>query len=221
MFKSSFFLKGSDGGDPFQSRGDEAAELVSACFPALSGYTQSRTLPEQVDPAAAVPFTGVAELWFNCESAAIAAEGEAGKLSDLLARGTSVVATASGMMRSVMRLPSFYDGGLIKGVFPFRCQDSIRFEAFQSYWWQQHGPIAARTEGAVCYTQCHPTAACYADGQPAFDGITELYWPDVAAARAAMGSRQMIEVQAADAENFAEPGSVLLFLASEEVVIPA
>ena len=31
----------------------------------------------------------------------------------------------------------------------------------------------------------------------------------------------MIEDQATDSQNFAEPGSVILFLAGEEVVIPA
>ena len=42
---------------------------------------------------------------------------------------------------------------------------------------------------------------------------------DVAAARAAMKSRQMTEDQSTDAKDFAEPGTVLLFLATEEVVI--
>jgi uncharacterized protein (TIGR02118 family) len=221
MFKTSFFLAGPVGSDPFRRRGEEAAQAISGHFPGLAGYTQTRTLNEQVDPSADSPFTGVAELWFADAEAARDAEALAGELAALLVPETEVAATASGMIRTVMRRPAFYQGDFIKGVFPFRRQATLSVEAFQRYWWQKHGPIAALTESALCYTQCHPLAGSYATGRPAFDGITELYWPDVTAARSAMGSRQMIEDQATDSQNFAEPGSVILFLAGEEVIIPA
>jgi uncharacterized protein (TIGR02118 family) len=125
------------------------------------------------------------------------------------------------MARTVMRLPEHHQGGFIKGVFPFRRQDHLSVADFQHYWWLNHGPIAALTEQAVYYLQCHPLAETYTRGRPPYDGITELHWRDVAAARAAMASRQMVEDQASDAQNFAEPGSVVLFLAEEEVVIAA
>lgn len=218
MFKTSFFLEGPDGSDPFCARGEAALQMVQR-VPGLVGYTQTRTTDEQVDPAAGSPFTGVAELWFADGVAASAAEAHADALQGLITEQTAVAACLSGMMRTVMRKPAFYDGAMVKGVFPFRCQESLGAERFQKYWWLEHGPIAARTEGALCYTQCHPPLAGYQAGKPPFDGITELYWPDLATARAAMGSRQMREEQAADARNFAEPDSVILFLASEEVVL--
>ena len=219
MFKTSFFLEGPVGSDPFRFQGEAAADAIVACAPSLAGYVQTRTLEEQVDPGADAPFTGIAELWFAQEPAALAMERQPDKLEALLSTETRIGRTATGMMRTVMRLPSYYDGGHIKGVFPFRCLDTLAVEAFQRYWWLEHGPIAARTAGAVCYTQCHPAQSRYAESRPAFDGITELYWPDAATARAAMASRQMIEEQAGDAQNFAEPGSVILFLAREELVI--
>ncbi|MEZ5599032.1 MAG: EthD domain-containing protein [Pseudomonadales bacterium] len=79
--------------------------------------------------------------------------------------------------------------------------------------------MAALTEHAVYYLQCHPLPETYGQTPPPYDGITELHWPDTASARAAMASRQMREDQSNDARNFAEPGSVLLFLAVEEIVI--
>jgi len=221
VFRTSFFLAGAHGSDPFCSRGQAAAESISEGYNGLAGYTQTRTLGEQVDPSSEPPFTGVAELWFAREEDALDAELREDSLRPLLASESAIAQVSTGDARTVMRLPRFYEGGLIKGVFPFRRQQRLSVEAFQRYWWLEHGPIAALTEGAVCYTQCHPPAACYSNGQPPFDGITELYWPDVAAARSAMSSRQMIEDQATDAQNFAEPGSVILFLAEEEIVIPA
>ena len=220
VFKTSLFLAGPDGSDPFCCRGEAASALISK-VPGLAGHVQSRTAEQQVDPNTSSPFTGVAELWFADLSAAAAAD--AAMPDDLLTPDTHVAASVVGMMRTVMRKPAFYDAraedALVKGVFPFRCQEALGAAAFQKYWWQTHGPLAAQTEGALCYTQCHPPLAAYQQEKPPFDGITELYWPDVAAARAAMSSRQMIEEQAVDSRNFAEPGSVILFLATEEVVL--
>ena len=85
--------------------------MVAGCFPALAGYTQTRTLAEQVDPSAVSPFTGVAELWFADEAAALAAEAEPAQLKPLLAKDARVAAVASGMMRTVMRKPDYYAGG--------------------------------------------------------------------------------------------------------------
>ncbi len=118
-----------------------------------------------------------------------------------------------------MRLPEHHDGRCIKGVFPFRRKRELSVEQFQQRWWHGHGPIAARTERALAYVQCHPLIACYAGAAPDYDGVTELHWPDAAAARAAMASRQMREDQATDAEEFVEPGSVRLVLVQEETVI--
>jgi uncharacterized protein (TIGR02118 family) len=178
-------------------------------------------LAEQVDPQAAPPFTGIVELWFADTKDALDSTAQAGALAPLLSDSTRVGPIVTGMARTVMRLPEYYRGGYIKGVFPFRRQDRLSVEEFQRHWWQNHGPIAALTEQAVYYLQCHPLAQTYERGRPPYDGITELHWPDAAAARAAMSSRQMTEDQASDAQNFAEPGSVVLFLAAEEVVIPA
>ncbi|MGA1675034.1 MAG: hypothetical protein ACO377_01215, partial [Pseudomonadales bacterium] len=78
--------------------------------------------------------------------------------------------------------------------------------------------IAAATEEALCYVQCHLVAPGWSDGDPAFHAVTEIYWPDIAAARRAVGSRQMREDQGEDARDFLEPGSVRLVFAEEEVV---
>ena len=134
--------------------------------------------------------------------------------------GVTVAAAVCGVERIIMRLPEHHGGRSIKGVFPFRCRTSLAVPEFQRYWLHAHGPVAARTEGALLYVQCHPLEQCYLAGAaPPFDGVTELHWPDVPAARRAMASRQMREDQVTDAEKFAEPGSVILFLAEEEAVL--
>ncbi len=220
MFKTYFFLEGPAGTDPFRLSGNAALEAIEAQVPAPAGYTQTRSLGDQVtdDPAA---YAGVAELWFARTQDALASTAQAQSLSPLLADGVRVGPIVTGLARTVLRLPEHHDGGLIKGVFPFLRRSDLTVGAFQRYWWLNHGPIAALTEQAVYYLQCHPLEETYARGRPPYDGITELHWPDVAAARAAMASRQMTEDQSNDAKNFVEPDSVVLFLAAEEIVLAA
>jgi uncharacterized protein (TIGR02118 family) len=223
VYKTYFFLEGPIGSDAFTARGGEARRLLSDAVPQARGFTQTRTLPQedQVDPQTPPPFTGIVELWFDNPDDALQSAAQANAMAGLLTETTRVGPIVTGMARTVMRLPEHHTGRFIKGVFPFRRQDHLSVEDFQRYWWLQHGPIAALTEQAVFYLQCHPLRQTYRPGRPPYDGITELHWPDVAAARTAMSSRQMTQDQSADAQNFAEPGSVVLFLAEEEQVTPA
>jgi len=200
VYKTYFFLEGPQGSDPLPAKGAAAARLVERAVPAAIGCTQTRTLTEQVDPAAVPPFTGVLELWFDSAEAALDSAAQAAALADMLAPENRVGPIVTGMARTVMRLPAHHNGDFIKGVFPFRRLSHLSVADFQRYWWLNHGPIAALTEQAVYYLQCHPLAQTYARGRPPYDGITELHWPDVAAARAAMASRQMTEDQATDAQ---------------------
>jgi len=215
MFRTSFFLVGTD---PFVHRGTAAEKEVRRLHPGLRGYLQTRATAAQIGDAAPA-YDGVAELWFDTPEGAHNASKAGYPLQGLLRPGVNIVKRSVGLERPVMQLPSFRRGSGIKGVFPFGKKKGQRVEDFQAHWWHRHGPIAALTEGASAYIQCHPMPFLYSMIEPAFDGITEIWWPDVSTARAAMKSRQMTEDQSNDAKNFAEPGTVQLFLAEEEVVI--
>ena len=224
MYKSYFFLEGETSSDPFRYsdpfkyRGAEAAEQLESLVASAVGYTQTRTLEEQVTDRGEVPFCGIAEVLFTDAASALDSSTHANAIQSLLVPGIRVGPIVTGRARTVLRLAAHHQGGLIKGVFPFRRKTELAVEDFQRYWWLNHGPIASLTEDAVYYLQCHPLLETYARGRPPYDGITELHWADVAAARSAMASRQMTEDQANDAKNFVEPGSVVLFLADEEIV---
>lgn len=226
MYKNYFFLEGPADADPFRLTGAAARQALAAAVPAAEGFTQTRSLAaynggEQIDAQQPAAFSGVLELWFGQREAALDTVAQAQALAPLLNPRVNVGPIVSGRARTVMRLAQHHTGQFIKGVFPFRRKAGLSVEDFQRYWWLQHAPIAALTEQAVYYLQCHPLAETYAAGRPPFDGITELHWPSVAAARAAMASRQMREDQSNDAANFVEPDSVILFLAAEEEVLPA
>ena len=215
MFRTSFFVQGTV---PFVQSGSAAEQHIRRLHPKIRGFVQTHATQEQIGNAAPA-FAGVAELWFDTPELALAACKAGYPLQGLVSAGTQIVCRSVGLDRSVMILPNHRRGQGIKGVFPFGKKTGISVANFQAHWWLNHGPIAALTEGATAYVQNHPMPSLYASIQPDFDGITEIWWPNVAIARAAMSSRQMTVDQSTDAQNFAEPGSVKLFLAREEVII--
>jgi len=221
MIKIHLFLSAQSRTDPFALRGDSAARQLEAICPGVLGYVQSRALPNQLDGRSEPLWVGIAEIWFREEATALGVCADIAVLSPLwCGEAVSVAALSVGEERVVTRRPEYYGLPYIKGVFPFRRASALSVAEFQRVWWHEHGPVAARTEGALAYLQYHPVPASYAGTDPAYDGVTELYWPDVAVARAAMASRQMREEQAADALRFVEPGSVSLVLVAEERVLP-
>lgn len=216
MFKTYYFLEGPPG-DPFATSGGAARRFADERLPRAAGITLSRSLAEQIDPRARAPFAGVAEIW-HARSEDALARTERGAIEALLAPGVRIGPVITGLARIALRTAAHHGSAGLKGVFPFRRKAGMSVESFQSRWWHGHGPIAAHTEGALFYLQCHPLIETYADAPPAFDGVTELHWPDLAAARRAMASRQMREDQGGDSPHFAAAGSVQLFAAQEEML---
>ena len=214
MYKLSALLTADHVG-PFRHSDVAAREVLAEILPDAVGMTQTTALEGQEGAI----YAGVLELYFRDTDAIIAAQ--AADFSSLLTDDTAVSSVLIGMERVVTRLPGFDPGRLIKGVYPFRRHPDISVEFFQHYWWHIHGPIAALTEEAHAYTQLHVLPACYEHATPAFDGITEIYWPDMAAAARAVASRQMVEDQGSDAPNFVDMSSIVLFFAKEDIVLAA
>lgn len=215
MFKVHFLL--SSTADPFKAHGQAAAYLVARACPNVAGYLQTRACQEQIDGGPQTSFNATAELWFRYAAHAVAAARHG--CGDLVNEGTEVQATHCGIERVVMKKPEHWRSECVKGVYPFRRKRGMAVDAFQRYWWHNHGPIAALTKGALCYTQTHALEQCYEGGEPDCDGITELHWLDTDAARRAVASRQMVEDQSEDAPKFVDTESVELLLVNQEICI--
>ena len=219
VIKLYVFLTAAPGADPFRHRGAAALGELHRVVPQVTEYVQTRTLERQLsdEPPS---FAGAAEFRFDYAAHAVEAAADVAKMVSLWADGARVSGIVAGHERTIMRLPGHVHGQGIKGVFPFNRKPGLSIDYFQAYWWRTHGPIAARTEDALAYFQCHLLRHLYDDGAPGFDGVTELHWPNFDAAEAAMASRQMREDQSQDAQNFADPDTVQLFMAAEEVIQP-
>ena len=101
---------------------------------------------------------------------------------------------------------------MIKLVFCCRRKPELSSEEFQRYWLERHGPLVRRLRAAIPsmrrYVQSHtldtPANDAIRAGRgsgPAYDGITEVWFEDLAAlgrttAEAADAARQLLEDEA-------------------------
>jgi uncharacterized protein (TIGR02118 family) len=202
---------------PILALQENAAELIKTLYPSTKAAVLSVAIVDAI-PGRPLNMSGALELWFDDADEANAASQVLP--TAIFTQPIEVTGTAVGIERVVMRRPDFYQNRGVKGLYAFRRKSDMSVDDFQFYWWQNHGPIAALTESATCYVQSHVLKSAYKNGSPDFDGVTELYWPDVPSALQAIGSRQMIENQSADARNFVVLESVDLMIAEQHMIIP-
>ena len=206
-----YALFGDDvAGSPFRLDQAHALEILQQRYPELRHYRQFLRTKEQLDNLVLAPFCASAELWLDEQddpTPLIAAlEAAAEDVPGVFAVNPRVLIPSE--EHNISGEP-FHDSGF-KATFLFDRKPSLSLEDFHSYWLNHHGPIAARTQDAERYVQSHITAT-----DRAYDGITELFWPDYPTALASMASEQMTTDQANDAPNFVDGESLIVFLASE------
>lgn len=76
-----------------------------------------------------------------------------------------------------------------------------------------------RTPGLRRYVQCHVCPETYETDTPAFDGVAELSWPDLATFEQAWASDELQREQFEDVKRFVDTASSVAFLAEEDRVI--
>ena len=90
MYKSYFFLERettSDAlrnSDPFRYKGAEAAAKLESLVGTAAGYTQTRTLKDQIADRGEIPFCGIAELSFTDARSALESNTHAEAIQSLL-----------------------------------------------------------------------------------------------------------------------------------------
>ena len=69
-------------------------------------------------------------------------------------------------------------------------------EDFQDHWWNVHGPLVSTIPGLRRYVQSPTRPGGYRAGEPAFDGIAEVWFDDKESLAAMMSSPEVATVKA-------------------------
>lgn len=195
-------------------------------IPSLRRYVQSHRLPGLTASFPESRFDGAAEVWYDSLEAALAMrespeylEGAYKDEPNFIDQpGLRWLATREHVV--VAGAPMAKDARCIKGLFLVKRKPGMSVAEFQDYWRNIHAPLVPRTPHLLRYVQCHVLPETYeSDTPPAFDGVAELWWPDVVKFKESWASPELQVEQLTDAKNFVDGKGSMAFLAEENRVI--
>ena len=108
---------------------------------------------------------------------------------------------------------------MVKIIYCITRKAGMSVEEFQRYWWETHGPIAARIPGVRRYVQCHTLPGLYrGENPPAYDGAAELWFDDMGALQRAIASPELRAARE-DERNFIDHSHVFTIVTEEKPVV--
>lgn len=85
---------------------------------------------------------------------------------------------------------------MFKVITLFKRRVGMSLAEFEAYWIERHAPIVCRLPQVRRYVQSQTIAGGYRKGEPAIDGMAELWFDDTAALKALAGSAELAAVMA-------------------------
>lgn len=171
------------------------------------------------------PYEGVAEVWFDSLEAAKKMRESREYLEGAFADEPNFIDTsrltwlATQENVVVAGPPVAKDTPSVKGLFFPKRKPGLSVEEFQRYWRTEHAAIVPKTPGLRRYVQCHVLPETYQEGTPTYDGVAELWWPDLTSVERAAASPEFRVEQLNDARQFVDVENLEGFVAEEYRVI--
>jgi uncharacterized protein (TIGR02118 family) len=106
---------------------------------------------------------------------------------------------------------------MVKAVSFFKRKAGLSVQDFQSYWRISHPEVVIKLPGIRRYVQSHTLLSGYRKGEPAHDGIAEIWFDDTGAMRAIAGTPAYAAVEA-DEARFIDRATMGLILTEEHVI---
>lgn len=197
---------------------DEHPAAVRA-LPGLRAYNQNPTT--DAGYAKGEPYCdGVAETWWD-DLDTLRAHRDTAEIEALLADEDRFIdpnRRKQLFVREVVIKDGQPPAGALKQFTWMRRRPDLSVEEAQTYWRDQHGPLAATVPGMVRYVQNHTRPEQYrGPREPDFDGVPIVYFADLETARVAARSDELAATRA-DEPNFVAPGP-LPWVVTDEIRI--
>jgi uncharacterized protein (TIGR02118 family) len=189
-------------------------------LPGIRRYVQSHTLLSGYRNGEPV-HDGIAELWFEDTLAMRALAGTAAYAAVQADEAKFIERRTMGLIITEEHV--IKDGappaGGVKNVAFVTHKPGMSIEAFQRYWREVHGPLAARITTVRRYVQSHTRLSAYEGGRsPVYDGAAVTWFDDTQAMRASAVSPEYARVRA-DEANFIAPDPPFI-ITREHVIVP-
>ncbi len=106
---------------------------------------------------------------------------------------------------------------MVKMVAFFKRKPGMSVEAFHNYWRTTHAEIVVRMPGIRKYVQSHTLLSGYRKGEPAYDGVAEIWFDGTQAMRALAQTAEYAAVRA-DEPNFIDLSTMGSIITEEHVI---
>ena len=197
------------------------SEVVNR-LPNIRRYIQSHALPGGYRKGE-LPYDGIAEIWVDDVAALRAMAGTAAY--DAVQADEEKFIDRSKIALILTQEHVIKDGpipeGAVKNIEFVPRKTGMDIEAFQAYWCNVHGPIAAQIEVIRRYVQSHTLLGGYRNGRvPTVDGCAITWFESVAAMRQSAQSEAYVRTRK-DEANFLDTDAEIPFIITTEHVIVA
>jgi len=191
-------------------------------LPNIRRYIQSHALPGGYRKGE-LPYDGIAEIWVDDVAALRAMAGTAAY--DAVQADEEKFIDRSKIALILTQEHVIKDGpipeGAVKNIEFVPRKTGMDIEAFQAYWCNVHGPIAAQIEVIRRYVQSHTLLGGYRNGRmPTVDGCAITWFESVAAMRQSAQSEAYVRTRK-DEANFLDTDAEIPFIITTEHVIVA
>ncbi|MEK7713946.1 MAG: EthD domain-containing protein, partial [candidate division NC10 bacterium] len=204
MVKAVSFFKRKPGMsvEAFQAYWRTAHPAVVVKLPGVRRYVQSHTLPSGYRKREPV-YDGIAEVWFD-DTRAMRALAETSEYAAVRADEAQFIDHATmGLLITEEHVikdgPVPRDG--VKNVEFVTHKPGMPIDAFQRYWREVHGPLAALIPVVRRYVQSHTRRSAYelAARAPLYDGVALTWFDDTQAMRLSAATAEYARVRADEA----------------------
>ncbi len=222
MVKAIHFFKRKPGMDfdSFAGYWRTTHAAIVKRVPGLRRYVQSLPLGsiyQGVEPV----YDGVTEAWFDDAPAMRrgldSSEGRAAHADDANFMDLSVARLADHRRTHPEGRADYSVNGEMDRV--SEAQARLEPAAFQKYWREKHGPLAATLPPTRRYVQSHVQLSAYSDGaQPRYDGMAAVWIESSDAMLRAVGTPEYEAIRT-DELNFLDHASFQLVITNEFVIL--
>lgn len=198
---------------------NEHAEVVKR-LPGIRAYVQSHPLPAGYRKGGLV-CDGIAEVWAD-DTEAFREMSASDAYAEVVADEAKFIDRAT--MGFILCDEHVIKGGPapaggVKSVEFITRRPEMGVGAFQRYWREVHGPIAAEIPILRRYVQSHPRPGGYAGGrQPPYDGVAITWFDSTDAMRESAKTPAYARIRA-DEPNFLAPGDPPFIITREHVIV--
>jgi uncharacterized protein (TIGR02118 family) len=106
---------------------------------------------------------------------------------------------------------------VIKAITFLKRRPGMAVDEFQAYWRERHPAVVEKLPGLRKYIQSHTRFGAYQKGEPAYDGIAEVWFDDTKALRAIQGTPEMAAVRQ-DEIKFIDRATMGLIITDDFVI---